>query len=1328
MAAPAVSGGLTLLYQRYRQLHGQSNPQNGLMKALLCNGATDKGLAGPDYTYGFGVMNLLRSVNMLEKERHFSGKVAHQARDGYEITVPANTALVKIMLYWNDPASSVMGVKTLVNDLDLKVVKLGNTEILPLVPNPASPGSAAVAGVDSVNNIEQIVLENVAAGTYVVNVSGKKVPSGPQEYFLVYDIIETSAVLTHPIGGEHFTKNDVVDINWDSYGNAGSTFSVAYSLNDGGSWTNINTAVPAGTNQLSWTVPDGSTTTAKVRITQNSTGVARESGTFVVMGVPVISLSAAQCLSYAAVQWTAVSGATDYEVMRMQGNEMRSVVTTSELKYVLRGLSRDSTYYISVRARKNGVPGRRAIAIVRKPDSGSCEGFISDGDLAVETIISPVKSGRLLTSTSLTNVQVVKIGLRNLDDQPVTRSFQVGYVIGGADAPVSWETIDTDIPANGYLEYSFTKTADMQNAGSYPLSVLVKLEGDQVPTNNQKSVLVRQLSNAPVSIPFSDDLESLQSQEVTVNTPGVCGSDRYDFSQERDLGRLRTSVDPVLAYSGTKGFTMDANNWTDSEYPTSLDATYNLAAYHSDRDEVRLSFRYRIYASYSLTRPLLVYVRGRDTDPWIAALDYSQLPYFPKNNNYSLVSIEVSDLLKRNGQDFSSSFQVRWGQSMRYPAQTDGYTIDDIRIYTTTSDVQVTSIVAPPVPSCESNGYQEYSVLVKNNGSDDCYQLPFEVRLNGETAHRGALPVVRAQKDTLYTFNFSSPLYLNSDRNVSIVVKKAFDSNTGNDAATVFVKLAPVISGYPYLEDFENGSGGWYTLDQHPLWAFGAPASSKINEAASGKNAWTANLGGTYANETVSYLYSPCFAMGGMAQPAISFSTSIDLAACAGGTCDIAYVEYSVSGNSWMRLGGVHTGTNWYNAHQENADVWNFQDYTRWHVSTAPIPKYFPGGYVRFRFVIKSKSPSSRAGIAIDDIHIYDSQAMVYFSSSPDNTTSSAELSGNDWVSLKSYNAMLVAINPHGQPLGNVSAKTHLYNGAIRIQNKQYYLGRNFTIDAGDASFQQPVGVRIYITDEESEKLISAPQKEGVTRPASAYDLAITKYSGDNEDGEMSNNGSVGWSYYPKSAVKKVPYAQGYYLEFSTKSFSEFWFAKDYLGPGVPLPVRLVDFSAKSVENASHLEWLTAEEENVSHFEIQRSADARTWTALPENTPAVGQGGHRYNAVDASPLAGMNYYRLKMVDFDQTFAYSQIVSVDFAHAGGSPVVLFPNPVTDKLFIRAGNRRVSKVLLQSLSGNQLYASTENPQEVDVRKLASGVHFVTIHYSDGSKSAHKIVIVH
>jgi len=70
MASPAVSGGLTLLYQRYRQLNSGQNPKNGLMKAILCNGGTDQGNDGPDYKYGFGWMNLLRSVKMIESESY----------------------------------------------------------------------------------------------------------------------------------------------------------------------------------------------------------------------------------------------------------------------------------------------------------------------------------------------------------------------------------------------------------------------------------------------------------------------------------------------------------------------------------------------------------------------------------------------------------------------------------------------------------------------------------------------------------------------------------------------------------------------------------------------------------------------------------------------------------------------------------------------------------------------------------------------------------------------------------------------------------------------------------------------------------------------------------------------------------------------------------------------------------------------------------------------------------------------------------------------------------------------------------------------------------
>ena len=77
MSVLRLSGGLALLYQRYKQLNGGANPKNGLMKAIICNGAVDRGNAGPDFQYGFGWMNLLRSIDMIENNRYFISTVAN---------------------------------------------------------------------------------------------------------------------------------------------------------------------------------------------------------------------------------------------------------------------------------------------------------------------------------------------------------------------------------------------------------------------------------------------------------------------------------------------------------------------------------------------------------------------------------------------------------------------------------------------------------------------------------------------------------------------------------------------------------------------------------------------------------------------------------------------------------------------------------------------------------------------------------------------------------------------------------------------------------------------------------------------------------------------------------------------------------------------------------------------------------------------------------------------------------------------------------------------------------------------------------------------------
>jgi hypothetical protein len=121
--------------------------------------------------------------------------------------------------------------------------------------------------------------------------------------------------------------------------------------------------VAANLRQLSWTVPNAQTEQAKVRVTRNGTGYISTSSTFTILDIPVISLSAIQCEGYFSIDWTAITGATDYELFMLKGTEMVSVGTTTALTYTFSGLSPDSVYWVSVRARINGGASRRAVAV-----------------------------------------------------------------------------------------------------------------------------------------------------------------------------------------------------------------------------------------------------------------------------------------------------------------------------------------------------------------------------------------------------------------------------------------------------------------------------------------------------------------------------------------------------------------------------------------------------------------------------------------------------------------------------------------------------------------------------------------------------------------------------------------------------------------------------------------------------------------------------------------------------------------------------------------------------------------------------------------------------
>jgi hypothetical protein len=203
MSSPAVAGGLALLYQRYRQLNANANPPGALMKTLLLNGASDRGTPGPDYRWGYGFMNLKRSLLMMEGNQYAERQVSQSSTQEITISVPAGTSTLKVMLYWHDPAASPLAAKTLVNDLDLEVITPGGQTLLPLVlnANPAAVTQPAQPGTDRINNGEQVVIANPQPGTYTLRMRGFDVPAGPQTAYLAYDFLPAGIDLQVPAAG-----------------------------------------------------------------------------------------------------------------------------------------------------------------------------------------------------------------------------------------------------------------------------------------------------------------------------------------------------------------------------------------------------------------------------------------------------------------------------------------------------------------------------------------------------------------------------------------------------------------------------------------------------------------------------------------------------------------------------------------------------------------------------------------------------------------------------------------------------------------------------------------------------------------------------------------------------------------------------------------------------------------------------------------------------------------------------------------------------------------------------------------------------------------------
>ena len=254
-----LQGVSAQLYQVYMDANGGALPESSLIKASLLNTANDMGNVGPDFKFGWGLVNANRAALLLEDGRYISDDVIQGGNNTHTINVPANTVQVRFMVYWSDPAATPGASPALVNDLDLVVTDPSAGTHLPYLldhtPNPVNLDTPATNGADHMNNMEQVLLNNPAAGNYDIDITGFNVPVGPQEYYVVYEIITENLVLTYPNGGEALLNVGAPQIiHWDAT-NTAANFNLEYSLDNGSSWNNIGTASASVTN-YDWSVPN----------------------------------------------------------------------------------------------------------------------------------------------------------------------------------------------------------------------------------------------------------------------------------------------------------------------------------------------------------------------------------------------------------------------------------------------------------------------------------------------------------------------------------------------------------------------------------------------------------------------------------------------------------------------------------------------------------------------------------------------------------------------------------------------------------------------------------------------------------------------------------------------------------------------------------------------------------------------------------------------------------------------------------------------------------------------------------------------------------------
>ncbi|HTI59831.1 S8 family serine peptidase [Mucilaginibacter sp.] len=453
-AAPNVTGSLYLLQEYYAQKHSGTFMRAATLKGLACHTAFDAGNVGPDYIYGWGLLDMKKAAQAITdngtKSLIQEKTLAQGQTQTYNVVASGNGPLVAT-ISWTDPAGSitpdgVINSRTpkLVNDLDIRISD-GTTIYLPWVLDPASPSLAATTGNNIRDNVEQVYITGAVPGkAYTITVSHKgTLSSGSQAYSIIATGIGGAAYCASAALSSADSRINTVRLS--NISNSPAAGCTTYS-----DYTNLTVRLEQGkTYPLSLTLGTcggNFDKAAKVFIDWNGNGtfeadeLVATSG--VINGTGVYSTNI-------TVPGTVIPG--NFSLMRVVLTETSDPSTVSSCGTYAKGETQD--YRVQ---------------------------FLQTSiDVGVAAILSPASGG------SCTGPVPVTITLKNYGSTTIN-SIPVAVTIKAADGTTTSlsQTYTGSITSLAQDDFTFTSSFNISPGTSYVVTATTNLSADLVPGNN----------------------------------------------------------------------------------------------------------------------------------------------------------------------------------------------------------------------------------------------------------------------------------------------------------------------------------------------------------------------------------------------------------------------------------------------------------------------------------------------------------------------------------------------------------------------------------------------------------------------------------------------------------------------------------------------------------------------------------------------------------------------------------------------------------------------------------------------------------------------------